>query len=245
MSCATLIGLSQKNLIVLRGQITGKSAADVIVRMNTVSVPTIYIYISSPGGSVMDGLTIVDQIEVMKHRGTEVHCIADVALSMAFVIFQSCPTRHVTTASILMQHQMSLTVQGNLRNIETYMDFIRRTSLVTDTRQAERMGLDLNTFRLKVVSDWWLQGADIVVQGGADHLTLVYCESELTRRNVVDKINTEFYSVNITYSGCPIARSPLKVSQLPLVNSFSAEVTQVLDDNIPARFLAKAMGCNT
>ena len=175
MSCATLIGVSQKNLIVLRGQITGKSAADVRVRMNTVSVPTIYIYISSPGGSVMDGLTIVDQIEVMKHRGTEVHCIADVALSMAFVIFQSCPTRHVTTASILMQHQMSLTVQGNLRNIETYMDFIRRTSLVTDTRQAERMGLDLNTFRLKVVSDWWLQGADIVVQGGADHLTLVYC----------------------------------------------------------------------
>ena len=73
MSCATLIGLSQKNLIVLRGQITGKSAADVIVRMNTVSVPTIYIYISSPGGSVMDGLTIVDQIEVMKHQGA-LHC---------------------------------------------------------------------------------------------------------------------------------------------------------------------------
>jgi len=122
------------------------------------------------------------------------------------------------------------------------MDFILRTSLVTDTRQAKRMGLDLELFRFKLVSDWWLQGADIVVQGGADHLTHVYCEPVLSRRTIVDKINTEFYSVNITYSGCPIVRSPLKVSQLALDDSFNVDITKALRNNIPSLFLAEAMG---
>ena len=84
----------------------------------------IYIYISSPGGSVMEGMKIVDLIKSLEKSGRQVSCISDFSASMAFIILQSCPKRLATFSSILMQHQMSLGLEGNIENVNTFQGHI-------------------------------------------------------------------------------------------------------------------------
>ena len=70
------------------------------------------VYIDSPGGSVLAGVKIIDQIEKY-----QMSCIASKAISMGFVIFQSCHNRLVTSSSQLMQHQISFGIKDEIRKI--------------------------------------------------------------------------------------------------------------------------------
>ena len=99
-----LIKLDKNNFITLRGKITDQLSSDIIRKLNKYSFQELYLYITSPGGSVINGLQIIDQIKVLNERNIKTICIADFAASMAFAIFQSCHTRYITLSSIVMQH---------------------------------------------------------------------------------------------------------------------------------------------
>ena len=106
VSCYKVLEFNSRNLITIRGPIQGSSSTNWITAMNDrdPDVDTMYIYLSSPGGSVLEGNKLIDQIRTLQLSSVQVVCIADFAASMAFVIFQSCPNRYITTSSILMQH---------------------------------------------------------------------------------------------------------------------------------------------
>ena len=120
-----LIELNDRNLITLRGPIKHESVSDFMTKTSKIDSNDVYIYISSPGGSVMEGMKIVDMINSMEKSGKNVSCISDFSASMAFIILQSCPKRYATFSSVLMQHQMSLGLDGNLENVNSYLNFIK------------------------------------------------------------------------------------------------------------------------
>ena len=62
-----------------------RSYSEVLIAAHTMYflLYQVNIYINTPGGSVMEGMKIVNQIELMNNT-TQVNCISDFSASMAF-----------------------------------------------------------------------------------------------------------------------------------------------------------------
>ena len=235
MHSTTSIMLTERNVISLRGRIDGESTTQFIKKLNLYEEEKLYLYITSPGGSVMDGLHIIEQIETLSYRGIKVYCIADFAASMAFAIFQACPTRYTTSSSILMQHQMSLNgLKGNLYNVENYIDFVRQTDNRLDTHQAERLNLSVEKFQQKIMNDWWLSGEDIMVNGASDAQVRVYCQPRLVEKKEILTVQGFLFDAEVVFSKCPLVREPLSLT----VKNNNSIPLSILDGFFPSKYIS-------
>ncbi|AYV81878.1 MAG: Clp protease [Harvfovirus sp.] len=229
-----LVRLTPDNFIVIRGHIDGMTASKTISEMMThQNDKELYIYISSPGGYVTSGLEIIRMMESLTLNGVEVKCIADTALSMGFVIFQYCPVRYVTSSSILMQHQLSTGLRGPINQVVNYLEFVKSMEETVDAAQANRLGMTVSDFLAKTGDDWWLFGSSAVKYKAADSVANVLCDFE---PGFVTKVfHTFFGDIEATYSNCPMARDPVKISMngtvLPLHMTLEAAVKQNIYGN--------------
>ena len=89
-----VITLTEDNHVLLRGKIDSKSATQCVNDLLSIKENDIYLYITSPGGSITEGYQIIQTIDALGATGKNVHCIGDVAASMAFSI------RFIKTCSI-------------------------------------------------------------------------------------------------------------------------------------------------
>ena len=212
MACSSeLVELNSRNLITLRGPIKHESVSDFLNKTSRIDSDEIYVYLSSPGGSVMEGMKIVDVISSLEKSGKKVNCISDFSASMAFIILQSCPNRYATFSSVLMQHQMSLGLEGNLENVKSYLEFIDNVDEELNRMQANKIGMGEKEFKDKVMSDWWIHGPDAKKNGVVDDLVVVKCHSELTGKHDVITVSTMFGPIKLIYDKCPLSRYPIKV----------------------------------
>ncbi len=224
-----LVELNQRNLITLRGPIKHESVSDFLNKTSRVDSNEIYIYISSPGGSVMEGMKIVDLIKALEKSGKKVSCISDFSASMAFIILQSCPNRLATFSSVLMQHQMSLGLEGNLENVRSYLQFIGNVDEELNRMQAEKIGMNERDFKNKVMSDWWIHGPDAKKNGVVDEIVTVKCHQELSGGKEIITVTTMFGPINLVYDKCPLSRYPIKVEydgQFPIEEVSKVELEQ-------------------
>jgi len=204
-----VITLNRSNHAVLRGEITDASVSKFLFNLQNLDDDNIYIYISSPGGSVLDGLKVIDQIEFLSNSGKQVSCIADVAMSMGFVILQACPTRLITGSSVLMQHQMSFSVDGPIRNVNSRVKFVESLEQNLDFMQANRLNMSVTDFSNTISHDWWLYGEKILKYNAADKKVYVKCDKELLENVVIEKVPGIFGEYKSVYSECPTIRGPL------------------------------------
>lgn len=77
-----LIKIDKENMLVLRGQVTSQSASKIINEMLTLKSKEMYLYIDSPGGSVLAGLEIVQVMESLQQAGVKIYTIAANAASI-------------------------------------------------------------------------------------------------------------------------------------------------------------------
>lgn len=221
-----VLEFNSRNLITIRGPIQGSSSTNWITSMNDrdPDVDTMYIYLSSPGGSVLEGSKLIDQIKTLQLSNIQVVCIADFAASMAFVILQACPQRYALPSSILMQHQMSIGLKGPLENVDNYLSFIHSIDYNLEKMQADRMNMTEADFRKKVLNDWWIPGHQAKEFNAVDDLVMVKCSKELMPKRERINVRTMFGTVEIIYSKCPIAREPIDV-KLSLSNDDDVNYT--------------------
>ena len=145
--------------------------------------------------------------------GTNIYCIGDVAISMAFVIFQECPVRYIQKSSILMQHQMSFGTEGPIENVKSYVEFINSIKDQAENRQAKRLQISNVLFERKILTDWWLFGENILKNKAADdEIITVSCIKELLQSDYTETHLTLFGNIKIKYSNCPLIRNPLEIS---------------------------------
>lgn len=202
------ITLTKENTVVLRGEVTSESVDKALAAILQNPSPNIYLYITSPGGSIMAGTHFIDKLHA---SGKKITCIADVAASMAFVILQSCDTRYVMESSIVMQHVASYGVQGEAPKNWKLVQMIQRMLDVLDKSQADRLKLSLSEFRSKTRDDWWLLGSDTVAARAADKTVKVTCSPELARSRIKEEMTVFIFKVEVTWYGCPLHRAPEKV----------------------------------
>lgn len=193
------IMLTKDNHITIHGTINDKLANEFLSNAATVKDPR-FIYIHSPGGSVIAGNRLVRHIQSKNYT-----CIADQAVSMAFVILQACAKRYSTSTSMVMQHQTSLGYEGDLQAMNAYLKMVNFIEKELTTMQATRIGMSEKEFRDLTVSEWWLYGSDIVEHNVTDKIVDVECSRELYKETVTRTKYTFFGdSYNVTHSACPL-----------------------------------------
>lgn len=210
------IYLNTTNHISIRGQITPEVANQFVY--DSLTMPNVkYIYIDSLGGSVYHGNLIID--EVLQKNYT---CIADRAMSMGFAIFQACRFRIVMKTSELMQHQASLTINGELEQIKNWMSMNDNRLQDLISLQAKKLNVQKEWFINKTKTEWHMTGKYAVKNNCADLLLAVSCTSVLTKQNITkisDNILLEHqYNPKLIeiYSKCPKLHEPLFTAQITI-----------------------------
>lgn len=99
-----LIGVVNGNALTLAEQVNALSKA---------SNKPITMLINSPGGSVSTGMVLIDSMRQAKKRGVQFKCISTVlSASMAYIILAECNERYAMNNSLLLWHEISLSVEG-------------------------------------------------------------------------------------------------------------------------------------
>jgi ATP-dependent Clp protease protease subunit len=178
----SMITLTPSNTIAVNGVVTSESALTWQRKLRENEGDTVYLYINSPGGSVLAGNAFISEIQYQAHQGKNIICVMEFAASMAFAIIQACPHRAAVPHATGMQHQMSLILGGQLESVMNRMDFSRILSNSLNRMQAERIGMSIEEFREKVQHDWWVFGEQLVAENIVDSVVLVGCSNTFKRR---------------------------------------------------------------
>ena len=208
------IELTRNNLISLRGPVESTNASLIIEKIFSSDEPEMIFYIDSPGGSVDDGLKI---IEAMKGSGKKFVCIANFAASMAFSIFQQCDVRNVLDSSILMQHIGSFEVKGQANHVNSLVTLVNDSFQYLNKIDSERIGITVEELQKKIQNDWWILGSHNLKEKTADSIVQVRCSSDLSRGRIIEDIDVPMFGIKlkVEYSECPIVTDPLKIEVTP------------------------------
>jgi len=231
-SCVSnnLIELNSSNFITIRNEINEDLISNAIFNISKIDNDEIYIYIYSNGGSVTSGNNFVQYMNGLKINNKVLTCIADKAMSMAFIIFQYCDNRYVLQNSILMQHQMSLTLSGNIENINSHYSLVKNINNNLITYQAKKIGMNEDSFRKMVISDWWIYGIDAVDKKVADKSVNLICNKELFNDFEYNEIEIFIGKIKLKYSKCPLIKNPVEIF-IDNKNNFSnLELIKIKDD---------------
>jgi len=198
---AKSIQLNSQNVLLLRGEITEKLATQFVYELNQKpNKQGIYVFLDTNGGSVDAGNKIVGEIQ---KYGLD--CIAHKAISMGFVILQSCRNRYITPLGTLMQHQISYGVSDEKAKVESYVEFIKQIGDYLNGMQADKIGISHDEMRKRTYNDWWLFGKNAVQANCVDEIVSVKCSSKLTNQTY----SVENGSFDYIYSKCPLVTGPV------------------------------------
>ena len=234
----TKIELTESNHLLLRGDVNDLSVSKVIQGITTSKDKKILLFIDSSGGSVTAGYKLMKIIET---SGKEVTCVASNAASMAFAILQSCQKRLVLEDSLIMQHVMSYSIEGQEPKNYQFAQLIHRINVLMDKKQAERIGISYEAFREKVRDDWWLFGEEAVKSNAADEMVEVSCSEELSKKTYDETVSGSLTTITVTRSGCPIAPGPVDVKMVknsPMISDQQAaqELKEILSRVVSMSF---------
>lgn len=239
-----------ENTVVLRGEVDGSSVSKVIADLMTSPATEINLFLSSPGGSVLDGVQLIQAIRSLNKKVT---CITDFSASMSFVILQACDERVVLESSIIMQHVASFGLRHQPQpNAVSFVKFLQQVTDAIDNAQSKRLGLSTENFRKLIRDDFWLFGSEAVKAKAADRVAQVVCSTELINKEEKQTVRMMFGSATITWSKCPLITNPksIEVSSLtgmPLdarqEEKLQREILKIVDYKADARrMIEEAMG---
>jgi len=135
------------------------------------------ITINSPGGSVIDGMHLFDQITAYSLRGGGAHKITITvrghAASMAGILLQAADVRRIGPESYLMVHEVSSWAQGKINEIKDEVRFLEKISdrvanlfVTRSNGKITREEFD----RLWERKDWWLDSEEALARGFVDEI---------------------------------------------------------------------------
>ncbi len=130
------------------------------------------IEITSPGGSVFDGLALFDYVKGLKAQGYVFHTYGTgLIASMATVLTQMGDKRILGKNSWFMIHELSDFIMGNLSEIEDGAKVARKINRNLTELLAERSTLTASQIEARSKrKDWYLTADEAVKLGFADEV---------------------------------------------------------------------------
>lgn len=203
--------LKPGNTLTLFGVVNEDMVELVARKIPDLTSDTIYVQILSPGGSVVSGKRLIDQLVGLQAQGKQIVCVAHIAISMAFVILQSpaCPDRRVVSGAILMQHQASAGIEGPIMNLLSQVKALVVEIEEIEQMQADRLKLPLAQFRSLTVHDYWLNsGTSALKANAADASISLLCSRELIKQGKREELVMGRIKLVATFSDCPYIIKP-------------------------------------
>lgn len=209
------VELSEKNCVNLRDQITFESVTPVqlklaeLVKARGSQTYPIYLVLDSPGGSVEAGESFIE----FATKFNNVQTLSIYAASMASAIVQAMPGRRLITPSgIQMFHRASGRFQGQFEvgEVETQLELWKTIVRGMENRNAQRLGISLESYKAKIQNEYWLHGQKNIDDKAADAIAQVSCTQNLIDEREVTVVEGFFGSSKIVFSACPLIRGPIR-----------------------------------
>lgn len=139
-------------------------------RWKRQSKDTITIRISSPGGSVIDGLALYDFIGGIKASGIPVRVVVlGIAASMAGVLLQAGDVRVVGPNARFLVHEISGGSIGKLSDLEDETKLYKALNDQLYDLLAARSKMTRKEIEAKAKRrDWWMNASEVITNGFAD-----------------------------------------------------------------------------
>ena len=176
----SLIVLNSTNFVELSGEVDQESINKVIRDLTYSNSDLIYLYLNTDGGEVESGLRLIHILESYNDK-KNIICIGEKVLSMGFSIFQACKTRIVMLSSTAMQHQMIVSMEGQLYTLMRKLEYLKYIDDYLLTQESERLKMPKDFYKSLREHEWWLQGRTIVEKMAADKLQKVICDRKLSK----------------------------------------------------------------
>lgn len=208
-----VITLEESNMVALRGPVTGSSVAKLMTDLRSKSSKLskntrLLILLDSPGGSVFDGLDLID---FAKGLPQHVDTVTLFAASMAFQIAQQMDKRYITPNGTLMSHRARGSVSGQFDGeLESRYKMVKRAIDKLDQDASSRMGMKLSDYKKLILNEYWVHGYNAIDDKAADEQVLLRCGKSLEGTEFVT-FDTLFGSVDVEFSKCPLIKAPVSV----------------------------------
>lgn len=183
--------INPERIVLILTEISGQSMAQAKAQLEFLDKTDgdIYILLSSPGGSVFAGESLITSMQSAKNK---VHTVCtDFCASMAAIIHQHGVKRYAYDRATLMFHDASGGFQGQFSKMRKLFDYIQRKLDKTNTFIASRSKLSYQEFMSYVSQDFWIDAEDAERKGLVDSIVkvaqinglLMAQDSDLRRRN--------------------------------------------------------------
>lgn len=185
----------------------------------------LYLFLNSPGGEIDSGELLIETLNSLPQR---VDTITLFSASMAAITVESLGNRYVLPFSEIMFHPA--TIGGLEGQVPGQLD--QRVKSVHDqlnsieTKVANRMGMDLNTYQNLVQNELWLEGSDSITAKAADKVVNVTCDKSLDG-TYEQKVDTMFGPVIVTWAQCPLLVSPISIDFGRLKTDSAVQLNEV------------------
>lgn len=158
------------------GAVDSKSAADCLEELAYWSRLDpgcdMKIVFNSPGGSVIDGLALYDELISLREQGHRITTVArGMAASMGAVLLQAGDERIIGRNAHMLIHQISYGAIGSFGEIEDEVDFAKQLQ----DRLLDILAEQSTLSRVKIKNrwerkNWWLGSEDVLKHGFADRI---------------------------------------------------------------------------
>jgi len=187
-----------QNSIFILGPITEASlglAGDIAEKALTEK--EIFIFLNSPGGSVLDGAQI---IAAMQSSKVPVHTVClQLCASMAAMIHAYGTTRNMTDRAILMYHDAAGGVEGYVPHMLSQLNTIDRYTKKMSTYIARRAGIDPLVFIASLSQQVWRDSEDATAQHFNDNIVSLNLKgfSQETKKSVRESLRNTKIKLNV------------------------------------------------
>lgn len=200
------IELTQSNHVLLKGEVNSYSVTSVQLQMASLQYTNpsvqLYLVLDTPGGSVGDGLRLIDFISAFPSK-VNVICIQ--CGSMGYHIFQGLGDRIVIDSSELMAHRWYISISGQLPGeVQSELASSLERQRTIFTRNAKRIGLTYDQFLKLIYNEHRIDGATAVKTKHADYIANISCDIALTAVTMKTVEVKKSKTIVRTFSACPL-----------------------------------------
>lgn len=143
-----------------------------LIHLANKSNDAIHIYINSPGGSVIDGLAIIDTMNFIEKSGTEIYTYGiglQASMSSLLLVSGTKGKRKMLKNSFVMIHSLSQAIRGKLPDLEGELKFANKLkSIITDIYVENTLMTREQIDLIFQSPDFWVDSKEAIEMGIVD-----------------------------------------------------------------------------